>query len=95
MTVFAVVLNRPNPGVTGRLQERYPESFRFTDTCYLVQTDAIAETVATDAGIKGDDRIEEASGVVFKLNKSYLCRSRRRRRRRDRAAVVVAALKGE
>ena len=46
-------------------------NYRLNDTFYLVQSATIAETVAIAAGIKGDDRVEAARGVVFKLNRSY------------------------
>ena len=71
MPVFAVILNEPSAEVEQRLGQAYPGHFRFTDTVFLVETDGIAESVATGAGIKGNDRIEAARGVVFKLNKSY------------------------
>ncbi len=38
---------------------------------FLVSTDVIAETIAINVGIKGDDRIEDANGVVFRLKASY------------------------
>ncbi len=71
MPVFAVVLNEPNNEVEKRLKEKYEGCFALTDTFFLVQSEAIAENVAVDAGIKGEDRVETARGVVFKLNKSY------------------------
>ena len=71
MTVFAVVLNEPNAEVERRLDSSYPGFFRFSDTFYLAQTDDIADSVAARIGIKGDERIEAARGVVFKLNRSY------------------------
>ena len=71
MPVFAVVLNEPNAEVERRLGQEYPGYFRFTDTVFLVDSDGIADSIATAAGIKGDDRIEAARGVVFKLNSAY------------------------
>ncbi len=71
MPVFAVVLNEPNAEVERRLNDSYPGHFRFSDTFYLVQTDDIADSIANGVGIKGDNRIEPARGVVFKLNRSY------------------------
>ena len=71
MAVFAVVLNEANPDVMKRLEEACPNHYRLNDTFLLVQGDALAETVAVSVGIKGDDRIEAARGVVFRLNMAY------------------------
>ena len=71
MCTFAIVLNETNPAVAERIEEKYPDRYRITDTSFLVADDTIAERVATAVGIKGDDRIENAAGVVFKLNGVY------------------------
>lgn len=68
MSVFAVVLREPNSEVTTRLEEAYPGFYKLNETFFLVEGNSIAETVAESVGIKGDDRIESASGVVFRLN---------------------------
>ena len=36
-----------------------------------MQTRELTQEVAVRAGIKGEDRIEDASGVVFRLNGAY------------------------
>ena len=71
--LFAIVLNEPNREVDGRIAEVYPKRFKYTDTCYLVAFDeqVITEDIAEKVGLKGEDRIEDASGVVFKLNSAY------------------------
>lgn len=71
MAVFAVVLNEAHPDVTKRLKETHPNHYRLNDTFFLVQGDALAETIAVSVGLKGDDRIETARGVVFRLNMAY------------------------
>ena len=71
MRTFAIVLNEANPDVAERIEGKYPDHYRITDTSFLVADDTIAEKVANAVGIKGDDRIEEAHGVVFKLNSAY------------------------
>ena len=71
MNIYAIVLKRSNPEVSKRIQDVYPDSYSLTDTFFLVQSKGIAKAVATSIGIKGDDKIEGASGVVFKLNRSY------------------------
>ena len=71
MRTFAIVLNEANPDVAERIKGEYPDHYRITDTLFLIADDTIAEKVATAVGIKGDDRIENARGVVFKLNSAY------------------------
>lgn len=71
MRIFAIALNEANPDVVERIEGKYPDHYRITDTSFLVADDAIAEKVAMAVGIKGDDRIENARGVVFKLNGAY------------------------
>lgn len=67
MPIYAVVLIEPNAEVGGRIRREYPGSFEYTPTFFLLEADALAETVAISVGIKGDDRIEEASGFIIKL----------------------------
>ena len=71
--LFAIILNEPNHEVAERIKTAYPKGFKYTDTCYLVAFDqtVITENIAEEVGLKGDDRIQEASGVVFKLNSAY------------------------
>ena len=71
MPVFAVVLRDPNHEVEQRLLDKYPGSFQFTETVFLVQANGIPDAVAKDVGIKGDDRIATASGAVFRLDGAY------------------------
>ena len=71
MCMFAVILNEANQKAAERIAESYPAYYRFSDTVFLVSDDALAETVSASVGIKGDDRIDEAGGVVFHLNGAY------------------------
>lgn len=71
MPVFAVVLNEPNGDVARRVGGKYPNHYKMNDTFFLVQGDGIAQSVSEAVGIKGDDRVEDARGVVFKINHSY------------------------
>lgn len=71
MCMFAVILNEANQKAAERIAESYPAYYRFSDTVFLVSDDALAETVSASVGIKGDDRIDEAGGVVFRLNGAY------------------------
>lgn len=73
MPVFAVVLNEENSEVAERIEKLFPDFYQLNDTVFLVQKDGIipAEKVAVSIKIKGEDRIEDAHGVVFRLNKAY------------------------
>ncbi len=78
MAVFAVALDEANPEVEGRIQQSYPDYYRINDTAFLVQGDTIPETIAIAIGIKGEDRIDGAGGVVIRLYEfSYSGYSRR------------------
>ena len=79
MAVFAVVLNGAHPEVAERIEKAYPDFYQLNDTFFLVQKDGIipAENVAISLGIKGDDRVENADGVVFRLNNAYAGHSAR------------------
>ena len=67
MAVFAIALSQPNQSVSSLITTHYPECYKYSETLYLVQTDALAENVATNVGIKGEDRVSDASGFVIKL----------------------------
>lgn len=71
MAVFAIVLREANDEVKQRIKEVYPDYYEFNDNFFLVQSDTIAENVAVSVGIKGEKRIEEASGVVVRWSWSY------------------------
>ena len=71
MSVHAIVLTEANARVEERIIEKYPQHFKLNDTFFLVRSDGISEDVAINTGIKGDDRVEEATGVVFRLNGAY------------------------
>lgn len=71
MAVHMIVLSRPNDAVASRIQEMYPDNYEFTQTCYLVQSRDITQKIAAIVGIKGENRIDNASGAVFRLNGAY------------------------
>lgn len=70
---YAIVLLRPSPGVAERTRKHYPGSFEYTDTFFLVhgEIDDLASTIAAKVGLKGEEQVSGASGVVFKLNHGY------------------------
>ncbi len=69
--VFVVVLEADNPEAAARIEAIYPESYRISDTCFLVSGNDTTAAVARKVGIKGSDRIDEGYGAVFRLNGSY------------------------
>ena len=71
MAVHMIVLSRQNDAVVSRIQEAYQDNYEITQTCYLVLSNDITQKIATTVGIKGEDRIDDASGAVFKLNGAY------------------------
>lgn len=71
MAVHMIVLSRQNDAVVSRIQEAYQDNYEITQTCYLVLSKDITQKIATTVGIKGEDRIDDASGAVFKLNGAY------------------------
>lgn len=71
MSIHAVVLTEANAEVSKRIEMRYPQHYALNNTFFLVRSEEITEKVAIDVGIKGDERVEDALGVVFKLNGTY------------------------
>ena len=71
--LFAVFLHSPNSEVGERIEEKYPINYRYTDNIYLICQDSpvVTQKVAETIGIRGENRIEDSSGVVFKLNDAY------------------------
>ena len=71
--IFSVVLLEPNQKVVDRIEEFYPDYFKYSDTVFLISTEetVMSNNVANKVGIKGENRIEDSSGVVFKLNTGY------------------------
>ena len=71
--LFAIALAEPNNEIGERLVSAYPTNFQYTDTFYLVAVDPVTLTkdIAERVGLKGANRIEDSSGVVFTLNTAY------------------------
>lgn len=71
MSIFAVVLRERNERVVARLRNAYEDHFSLSSTFFLVPSDELSSVVATTIGIKGDDRVEDSNGVVFKITDAY------------------------
>ena len=71
MHLHAIVLVDENDQVANRIAEHYPLSRQFNEKVFLVRTEEVSQQVAVKVGIKGDDRIDDALGAVFKLYGAY------------------------
>ena len=71
MRTFSVVLNERDDEVASRIAEAYPDHYQISEVSFLVADDALTDTVATNVGIKGENKVDGARGVVFKLNHTY------------------------
>ena len=71
--VYLILLYRPNDEVRKRIDNKFPSAYKYTDTSYLVQGSpfVLASNIAEHVGLKGNERIEDSSGVVLKLNRGY------------------------
>lgn len=71
MFVHAIVLTDHSDEVVSRIKEKYPKCYSVNESCFLVRCDDLTQDVAIAVGIKGEDRVENAGGVVLKLNGAY------------------------
>ena len=79
MSTFAVILNEPNDEVVARLKEAYPEPdhLELNRTVYLLAGDLLIENVIERLGFKGENAIDDAVGIVLRLNGTYSGRNYR------------------
>ena len=71
MQIHAIILTKANTAVANRIAERFPEHLPLNGQCFLVRSKDISDKIAHEVGIKGEERIEDAFGVVFKLSETY------------------------
>lgn len=73
MRFFGIALGEANDEIERRINEAYPEpdSYRLSDTFYLVMCDSTAALVAKAVGLRGDNLVEGARGVVIRLAMRY------------------------
>ena len=59
--------------VIERLKERYGDHYLYhgQESVVFVRTSDLTEEVAINIGIKGDEKIPDSSGAVFKMNSNY------------------------
>ena len=73
MAVFVVLLKAPNQAVRNRIKTEFSDEDRleFSPMTFFVSSSKLAEEVAQTVGLKGEDRIQTASGAVFRLSSAY------------------------
>ena len=72
MSVFMVCLSDgPLAELADRIKSNYPDRFKLSQRVYLVRSNSISDYVAQNVGVKGPDRIDESTGIVFKLGPAY------------------------
>jgi hypothetical protein len=68
MNIYLIQLLAANTSVGQRVASTYPDFYQYNETTFLVvDASPITENIAIGAGIKGDGRVEDASGFVLKL----------------------------
>ena len=68
--IFLVALRNDNQEVEGRIKQLYPSNhYKLSDNVFLISTDTITRSLASEIGIRDDDYLE--SGVAFRLEGSY------------------------
>ena len=72
MGLFVIVLDedgiRATDPVRDRLRNRFDDTYEISPFAFLVSSKELTKDVAATAGIRGDDRIEGATGAVFRLD---------------------------
>ena len=74
MAVFMVIVDRQLEAVKERLDKNYPNAYypyHNNDRVFFVASSDIAEKIAVNLGIKGENKIDNMGGAVFRLNSSY------------------------
>ena len=71
MSTFVIILDADGEQVTehvkDRLQQKFKTFYEYTETVFMVSGDVLTEHVANSAGLKGSERIDGATGVVFRV----------------------------
>jgi len=69
MRPYAVILRQPNRAVEERIQDAFPKHrFELSSTVHFVAAEgAITADIARKVGLKGGDRITNASGLVLRV----------------------------
>ena len=72
MRVFVVALDADGEVASEMVEERLKRSvsdfYRLSPSVFVVSADLLSSELANAAGIKGDDRLSDATGVVFRID---------------------------
>ena len=72
MRVFVVVLDEDGKAVSAQVEERLKGSvsslYRLSPDVFVVAADLLSSELAAVAGIKGEERLSDATGVVFRID---------------------------
>ena len=73
MNIFVVTLNEPNKKVVEKIKEIYPppQFYEISPLSFLLATPEFPRDIALKIGLREENLIEDALGVVFKLNGAY------------------------
>ncbi len=72
MRVFAVILDADGQAASKQVGERLRGAvssvYRLSPSVFVVAADLLSDELAERAGIKGEDRLRGATGVVFRID---------------------------
>ena len=72
MTVYVVMLNRPNAELFDRVRAQFADTYVYTSTIAFFCAESMGvEQVAIAIGLKGVNQVDSVSGVVFELTPYY------------------------
>lgn len=70
MAVFAIVLNGSNDEIVQNIEREFSETERYEiegTSVTLVSSSLLTSGIAKKIGLQGDDRVEDARGVVLRI----------------------------
>ena len=68
MNKYLLVLEDSSKEVTARAEKAYPDrTYQINDMALLVRTEDSPLDIAQSCGIRGEDTVEGASGIVFRI----------------------------
>jgi len=72
MKIFVIVLDKQGESVKeevyDRLKNKNVKFYRISSATFILKGEYLSGEVAEIVGIKGDDRLKDASGVVFRID---------------------------
>ena len=72
MRAFVVVLDEDGKATSAKVEKRLKNTvsslYRLTPSVFVAATDLLSSELAAAAGLKGDNRLDGATGVVFRID---------------------------